>query len=50
MQHESSSAVTHDTVTISPGPRFRTAMMLAIIADTLQVIVFPLFVEGCDGN
>jgi hypothetical protein len=33
-------------MTISPGWRFRTAMMLAIIADALQIIVFPLFVEG----
>ncbi len=46
MQHESSTAVTNDTVTISPGPRFRAAMVLAIIADALQIVVFPLFVEG----
>jgi hypothetical protein len=38
--------VTHDAVTISPGPRFRTAMMVAIIADALQIVVFPLFIEG----
>ena len=38
--------MTHDTITISPGSRFRTAMVLAIIADALQVVVFPLFVEG----
>jgi hypothetical protein len=38
--------VTHDTVTISPGSHFRAAMMLAIIADALQIVVFPLFVEG----
>jgi hypothetical protein len=35
-----------DTITISPGPRFRTAMALAILADALQVVVFPLFVAG----
>jgi hypothetical protein len=35
-----------DTITISPGPRFRTAMMLAIAADALQVVVFPVFVQG----
>jgi hypothetical protein len=46
MQHESSTAVTNDTVTISPGPRFRAAMVLAIVADALQIVVFPLFVEG----
>jgi hypothetical protein len=38
--------VTHDIFTISPGPRFRAAMMLAIIADALQIVVFPLFIEG----
>ena len=46
IQHGNSIAVTPDTITISPGSRFRIAMMLAIIADTLQVVVFPLFVEG----
>jgi len=35
-----------DAITISPGPRFRTAMILAIVADALQIIVFPAFVEG----
>jgi hypothetical protein len=46
MQYESDAAVTDDTITISPGSRFRVAMMLAIIADALQIVVFPLFVEG----
>jgi hypothetical protein len=38
--------LTQDTITISPGPRFRAAMVLAVVADALQLIVFPLFVEG----
>ena len=38
--------MTHDTVIISPGSRFRAAMMLAITADALQIVVFPLFVQG----
>ena len=38
--------MTQDTITISPGSRFRAAMVLAIIADALQIAVFPLFVEG----
>jgi hypothetical protein len=38
--------VTDDTITISPGPRFYAAMMLAIVADALQIVVFPQFVEG----
>jgi hypothetical protein len=38
--------MTGDTITISPGSRFRAAMVLAIIADALQIVVFPLFVEG----
>jgi len=35
-----------DTITISPGPRFRTAMVLAVVADALQIVVFPVFVQG----
>jgi hypothetical protein len=38
--------VENDIVTISPGSRFRAAMVLAIIADALQIVVFPLFIEG----
>jgi hypothetical protein len=38
--------VTQDIVTISPGPRFQAAMVLAIVADALQIAVFPFFVEG----
>ena len=45
-QHESSNAVTAEAVTISPGPRFQAALILAIAADALQIIVFPLFSEG----
>jgi hypothetical protein len=41
-----SAPITHDTITISPGSRFRAAMILAVIADALQIVVFPLFVEG----
>jgi hypothetical protein len=40
------AAMTDDTITISAGPRLRAAMILAIIADALQIIVFPLFVAG----
>jgi hypothetical protein len=35
-----------DSITISPGTRFRAAMVLAIVADALQIVVFPVFVEG----
>jgi hypothetical protein len=35
-----------DTITISPGARFRTAMIIAVIADALQIIIFPAFVAG----
>ncbi len=41
-----SPVMTDDTITISAGPRFRAAMILAIIADALQIAVFPLFVGG----
>ncbi len=45
-RHGGGTAVTHDTITISPGARFRAAMIVAIIADALQIVVFPAFVEG----
>lgn len=35
-----------DSITISPGPQFKTAMLLAVVADILQIAVFPMFVEG----
>src|ERR1700758_164581 len=35
-----------EAITISPGPKFKTAMLVAIVADVLQLAVFPLFVEG----
>src|SRR3984893_7699057 len=39
-------AMTQDTFTISPGSRFRAAMILAVVADALQIVVFPVFVAG----
>src|ERR1700740_1824541 len=38
--------VNHDSITISRASRFRAAVVLALIADALQIVVFPLFVEG----
>jgi len=38
--------MTDDSLTIAPGSRFRAAMALAIIADALQIVVFPLFIQG----
>lgn len=33
-------------IIITPRPRLKAALALAIVADVLQVVVFPLFVEG----
>jgi hypothetical protein len=35
-----------EDITISPGSRFRAAMVLAVVADALQLVVLPLFAEG----
>jgi hypothetical protein len=35
-----------DFIAISPGSRFRAALVMAIVADALQIVVFPMFVEG----
>jgi hypothetical protein len=40
------AAVYMNAITVSPGPRLRAAMTVALIADALQIVVFPLFVEG----
>lgn len=40
--------MTQATLTMSHNTRFRAAMVLAIIADALQLAVFPLFVEGAE--
>jgi hypothetical protein len=39
-------SVTDDNITVSPGPRFHAALALAIVADALQIVFLPLFVEG----
>src|SRR6202166_3815060 len=38
--------MTDDKITISPGPNSQAAMILAIIADALQIVVFPAFIAG----
>jgi hypothetical protein len=40
------AAMTTDPVVIPHRSRFRAAVILAVIADALQIIVFPLFIEG----
>src|SRR5271168_4873729 len=35
-----------DSFLSSPRSRFRTALVLAVVADALQIVVFPLFAEG----
>jgi hypothetical protein len=35
-----------EIVSISPGPKFQTALIVAILADALQIFIFPSFVEG----
>jgi hypothetical protein len=37
-----------DSHSISTRSRFRAALLTAIIADALQIAVFPLFVEGAE--
>ena len=35
-----------DAIPTSPRSRFRAALILALIADAVQLVLFPLFVEG----
>ncbi len=38
--------MTGKTIGIMPNSRLRAAFILAVLADALQVVVFPFFVEG----
>src|ERR1019366_6009353 len=42
------AVMTDDSITILPGTRFRVALIVAIVADALQLIFLPLFVEGAE--
>ena len=33
---------------VSPGPQFRIALLLAILADALQLAFLPIFIEGAE--
>jgi len=35
-----------NAVRISPGPRLRAALILAMLADLFQIVLAPLFLEG----
>ena len=37
-----------ESVKVSAGPRLRIAMVLAIVADILQIAVFPWVIEGAE--
>jgi len=41
-------AVTDEPIEISQRTRFQVAMILAIVADALQLVFLPLFVEGAE--
>jgi hypothetical protein len=38
--------VNQNNLTISAAPRIKAAFAIAVIADLLQIAVFPLFIEG----
>jgi hypothetical protein len=40
--------MTQGTITFSTRTRFQVAMILAIVADALQIVLLPLFVEGAE--
>ena len=43
---EVNQSLTDQSLLASPRSRFRAALLLAIVADALQIFVFPLFGEG----
>jgi hypothetical protein len=42
------AGISRDAVTVKPGPRLRAAMIVAVIADLLQLAVFPIFIAGAE--
>ena len=46
MDEREQSGGESDLAKLLPGPRFRVALLVAIVADALQLIVLPFFVEG----
>jgi hypothetical protein len=38
----------HNPVRVTPGPRLRAAMFIAIAADLLELAILPFFVEGVE--
>lgn len=45
-QEKGHAAVTDERIVFSQRTRFQAAMILAIVADALQLIFLPIFVEG----
>lgn len=43
-----STSFPHGAVKVTPGPRLRAAMLVAIIADLVQLAVLPFVVEGAE--
>lgn len=37
-----------ESYSVTPGTRFQAALILAVIADALQIVLLPLFVEGAE--
>jgi hypothetical protein len=43
---KATAVVTEDPLPLSPRTRFRVALIVAMVADALQIFGFPLFAEG----
>jgi len=48
MDEKQQAGGNNDSIKLLPGPRFRVALMVAVLADALQLIVFPFFIEGAE--
>jgi hypothetical protein len=45
---ESRNTTPLQPVKVAPGPRFRVALLLAVLADALQIAILPIFIEGAE--
>jgi hypothetical protein len=47
IQNANTQPVDHP-VKIIPGSKFRIALLLAVLADALQIAILPIFIEGAE--
>lgn len=48
VQEGSTQKGSNSSIRITPGTEFRIALLLAVVADALQLALLPMFIEGAE--